>query len=295
MREIRGTTRLAGVVGNPLEHTLSPVMHNAAYQHMALDWVYVPLLVADEVGLRRLLAAVTSLPFVGFNVTMPYKQAVLELCDEVATAATMAGAVNAVHCVDGKLVGYNTDGRGLLESLEEETGLTVGGKDVVLLGSGGAAGAALVALVLAHAASVTIVSRNAASAQGLVERMAAYAQSTDVEVARPEEAREIVGGAALLINATPVGMRPADASPIPSGWIGPGQVVYDMVYGTLEPTALVRESQACGAVALDGLGMLVAQGALSVDMWRGSGQPRAPRDVMRRAAEAELVLRRAQG
>ena len=150
MRDIRGTTKLAGVVGNPLHHSLSPAMHNAAYEHLGLDWVYVPLLISDEVGLRRLLAAATSLPFVGFNVTMPYKQAVLELCDELATAASMAGAVNTVHCTEGKLVGYNTDGRGLLESLEEETGLLVEGKDVVLLGSGGAAGAALVALVLAQ-------------------------------------------------------------------------------------------------------------------------------------------------
>ncbi len=136
MREIKGTTKLAGVVGNPLHHSLSPAMHNAAYEHLGLDWVYVPLLISDEVGLRRLLAAVTSLPFVGFNVTMPYKQAVLELCDELATAASMAGAVNTVHCTEGKLVGYNTDGRGLLESLEEETGLLVEGKDVVLSGIG---------------------------------------------------------------------------------------------------------------------------------------------------------------
>ena len=217
MREIRGTTKLAGVVGNPLHQSLSPAMHNAAYEHLGLDWVYIPLLISDEVGLRRLLAAATSLPFVGFNVTMPYKQAVLELCDELATAASMAGAVNTVHCTEGKLVGYNTDGRGLLESLEEETGLLVEGKDVVLLGSGGAAGAALVALVLSHAARVTIVSRNLVTAEQLAERIDPHCHGTVVEIAEVETAGDTVSDAALVINATPLGMRPADAEPDPVG------------------------------------------------------------------------------
>jgi len=295
MAVIKGTTRLAGVIGNPLGHSLSPAMHNAAYEHLGLDWVYVPFQVADEVGLRRVLAAVQSLPVVGFNVTMPFKQAVLELCDEVATAASMAGAVNTVQCVDGRLVGYNTDGRGLLESLEEEAGLHVGGKDVVLLGSGGAAGAAFVAFILAHAASVTVVSRNRQTADGLVARMRPHLGDVVARVEGPDGARHAVSEAALVINATPVGMRPDDVSPLPDGWVGPGQVVYDMVYGTLQPTALVRESRAAGAVAIDGLGMLVCQGATAVDIWKGSGQVRAPRDVMRRAAETELALRRSQG
>ena len=106
MTAINGRTRLAGVIGWPLDHTLSPAMHNAVYEELHLDWVYVPLAVADEVGLRRLLAAVRELPFVGLNVTMPYKTAVLELCDEVATAASMAGAVNTIQVApDGRLIG----------------------------------------------------------------------------------------------------------------------------------------------------------------------------------------------
>jgi len=292
MNVIRGTTRLAGVIGNPLDHSLSPAMHNAAYAHLGLDWVYVPLQVTDEIGLRRLLAAITSLPFVGFNVTMPFKQAVLDLCDEVATAASMAGAVNTVQCRDGKLIGYNTDGRGLLEALSHEAELDVAGKDVVLIGSGGAAGAAFVALILAHAAGVTLVSRNRDSAEGLLRRMDGHRGDIPTAVVGIEDARQAVQDAALIVNATPAGMNPDDPSPLPTGWVGPGQVVYDMVYGTQEPTALVRESKAAGAVALDGLGMLVAQGALAVDMWRGGGRESAPLDVMRQAAEVELRLRR---
>ena len=109
---INGRTRLAGVVGWPLDHTLSPVMHNAAYEDMGLDAVYVPLPVRNEAELHRVVSAVRVLPFMGFNVTMPFKQAVFALCDEVAAQARLAGAVNTVHCSEGRLIGYNTDGRG---------------------------------------------------------------------------------------------------------------------------------------------------------------------------------------
>ena len=117
---IDGRTRPAGVVGWPVEHSLSPAMHNAAYESLGLNWVYLGFPAPDQNALLRLADAARSLPFVGFNVTMPHKQAMLELCDEVAMLAQMAGAVNTVHCVDGRLVGYNTDSRGLLESIEAE-------------------------------------------------------------------------------------------------------------------------------------------------------------------------------
>ena len=131
-RSISGTTRLAGVIGWPLDHTLSPIMHNAVYERLGLNWVYLPFEFSDEIGLRRFMALAPSLRCVGFNVTMPFKQAALELCDEVAMAANMAGAVNTVHVVDGRLVGYNTDGRGLLETLENEAGFAPAGKRVVI-------------------------------------------------------------------------------------------------------------------------------------------------------------------
>ena len=181
MTRINGTTMLAGVIGWPLDHSLSPAMHNAVYEALGLDWVYVPLAVADEVGLRRLVAAVRSLPVVGFNVTMPYKAAILDLCDEVATAAQMAGAVNTVHCTDGRLIGYNTDGRGMLETLRQDAGFDPAGKRVVILGSGGAAGGAFVALILARAARITLVSRDVSRGEALIERMGSRSSSIEVE------------------------------------------------------------------------------------------------------------------
>lgn len=291
MVTIKGTTQIAGVIGNPVSHSLSPAMHNAAYEAMGLDWVYVPLHVEDDMGLRRLLAAVPSMSAVGFNVTMPYKQAVLELCDHVAAAAQMAGAVNTIHCVDGQLMGYNTDGRGLLESLDSEMGFDAVGAEVVILGSGGAAGAAFVAFVLAKAAKVTVVSRNQDSARALVERMAPHLCQVEAAVAEPHALPAVVSSAALVVNTTPLGMDRADHSPLPAGLVGPGQLVYDMVYGRAEPTALVRESRAAGARACDGLGMLVAQGALAIDIWDANAQKSAPREVMREAARRELASR----
>jgi shikimate dehydrogenase len=290
MRSIDGSTRLVGVIGTPLQHSLSPAMHNAVYEHLGLDWVYVPLEVRDEVGLRRLVAAIRSLDFVGFNVTMPYKHAVLELCDEVATAARMAGAVNTVHCVDGRLVGYNTDGRGLLEALELEAGFAPADTEVVVLGTGGAAGAATVALILARAARVTIAGRDRQRAEQLVERVAAHAGGVELASVAMPDAEDAVANASLVINATPVGMQPGQGSPIPVEWLREGQVVYDMVYGSASATDLVVGARHRGAVALDGLGMLVCQGAVAVDIW-GGPEMHAPRDVMRAAAEAALAAR----
>lgn len=289
--QISGLTMLAGVIGTPLSHTLSPAMHNAAYEALQLDWVYLPFEVTDEVGLRRLVAATRSLRFVGFNITMPYKAAVLELCDEVAMAAKMAGAVNTVHCCDGRLIGYNTDGRGFLEALQLEAGFVPADKDVVIVGAGGAAAAAVVAVILAKARSVTVVNRDPDRAADLVERMMPHMGAVRASALPLADAEEAVRAADLIVNATPVGMRPEDGSPVSTDWIGEGQTVYDMVYGTQEPTKLVAAARASGATALDGLGMLVSQGATAVDIWNPSAQQKAPRDVMRRAAEAALAAR----
>ena len=291
MAGISGKTKIAGVVGWPLDHSLSPAMHTAVYADRDLDWVYVPFSISDEVGVCRLVAAIRSLPCVGFNVTMPYKALVLELCDEVATAARMAGAVNTVHCTsDGRLIGYNTDGRGMLEALADEAAFNPDGKRVVVLGAGGAAGGAVVALTLAKCASITVVNRNLGNAEELLSRMAYGAQSVATNVVVLEDAREAIASADLVVNATPVGMLPGDPSPLPPEWLHEGQVVLDMVYGTAAPTALVADAVAAGAVGLDGLGMLVAQGAIAIDIWNDS-HLLAPRDVMRRAALEQLAGR----
>jgi shikimate dehydrogenase len=279
------------VIGWPIEQSLSPAMHNAAYQAMGLNWAYVPLAVPDNNALFALADAVRRIPVVGFNVTMPYKRTMLELCDEVATLAQIAGAVNTVHCVDGRLIGYNTDGRGLLESLKNDAGFEPSGATVAIIGAGGAAGAAVAAFILAKAARLTIVNRDVARAEALLERVSDHLRGMAVDVfPLDESAGDAVRSADLVVNATPVGMGADDPSPVPSAWLRQGQVVLDMVYRP-EPTSLLRDAERVGARGLNGLGMLVAQGALAIDIWAGSerSDAQAPRDVMRAAAEAAMT------
>lgn len=287
---INGNTRLAGVIGWPIEHSLSPAMHNAAYKVLGLDWVYLPLPVRDSAEMPAVVAAIRSLPFVGFNVTMPYKQVMLDLCDEVAAQARLAGAVNTVQVVDGRLMGYNTDGRGLLESLRDDAGFVPEGRRAVVLGSGGAAGAIVAALVLGRVAHMTIVARDPARADELLARTAPYARDTElVVVAAGDAAAPLVEAADLVINSTPLGMRPGDPMPVRSEWLHAGQVVSDMIYNPPN-TPLLMAAAAAGATPLGGLGMLVAQGAISLEIWNGDSAISAPRDVMRAAAEAALAV-----
>lgn len=293
---ISGRTRLAGIIGWPVAHSLSPAMHNAAYAETGLDWAYVPLPVRDEGALMRVLSAVRVLPFVGFNVTMPYKSLMLDLCDEVAMLARMAGAVNTVHCVDGRLIGYNTDGRGLADSLAAEAGFSPEGASIAIVGAGGAAGAALVAFVLGKAATITVVNRTAERAEELVERVRPHARTTELRTAGLEDvaAADGVREASLVINATPVGMSPDDPPPVPQEWLDSSQVVADMIYRS-GPTSLIKAAQAAGARTVDGLGMLVAQGALSFEIWNEGTQTSAPRDVMRDAAAAAMAEAASRG
>lgn len=286
---IDGRTRLAGVVGWPLSHTLSPAMQNAAYREMGLNWVYVPLALPDETALVRFASAAKVLPFVGFNVTMPYKATMLNLCDEVAALAELAGSVNTVVCVDGRLIGYTTDGRGLLESLADEAGFEPEGSKIALIGAGGAAGAALVGLILAGAESVHVVNRTLDRASALVGRIAGRARDTEVAaVALDGQAQEVVNRADLVVNCTPLGMKPDDPLPIQASWLREGQIVADMVYRPAV-TELMRVAGQRGATVVGGMGMLVSQGAIALEIWESNTNKSAPRDVMRAAAEEQLA------
>jgi shikimate dehydrogenase len=288
-RVINGRTRLAGLVGWPLDHTLSPVMHNAAYEVLNLDWVYVPLAVKDGGCLTKVVGGLRALPFAGFNVTMPYKRLVMNLCDEVATQARLAGAVNTVHLSEGRLIGYNTDGRGLVESLAADAGFAPAGTRAVIVGAGGAAGAAVVALMMSKAAHVTVAARRVEEAEDLVDRICDHARETELEVSGlGPDLREAVESADLVVNATPLGMKADDPLPVPGEWLQRGQVVVDMLYRPAK-TALLAAAASRGALPVGGLGMLVAQGAISIEIWNGDSNSSAPRDVMHAAAEAELA------
>jgi shikimate dehydrogenase len=278
---IGGSTRLVGVMGWPVSHSRSPAMHNAAFATLGLDWAYVPLSVApEEVG--SAVAGLRALGFAGANVTVPHKQAVMPYLDQLTPAAQAAGAVNSIAvCEGGALLGDTTDGYGFLRDLEEHG---VGApRRAVVIGSGGAARSVVYALSEAGSA-VTVCARNEAKAAALC---AAVDQALPNRAGRlsvaafPSEMGEAVRNVDLLVNATSLGLHEGDAAPWDSTvHLRPGQVAYDLIYS--RETEFLKLAAEQGALAIDGLGMLVHQGARSFELWTGMA---APVEVMRAAVQ----------
>lgn len=253
-------------------------MHNAAFQALGIDWLYVAIGVEEEEG-PRAVRALAENGVVGMNVTMPHKISVLPAIDRLEGEAEAIGAVNTIKVIDGELIGFNTDGAGLIRFLKEDIGATIAGANVLLIGAGGSARAVLASLCGAGAESVILVARNMSSAGAL----APLAQSASFEVAPLPASAAIVQRADLIINATPLGQR-GEIVPISYDSIRPDAVVVDLVYRPAV-TPLVQAARDRGAIAHSGLGMLVRQAALSWEIWTGLV---APLPVMSAAAVAAL-------
>jgi len=280
-KRITGKTALVGLMGWPVEHSLSPAMHNAGFASLEIDWAYVPLPV-HPANVQQALKGVAALNFVGANVTVPHKQAVIRYLDELSEAAKTTGAVNTIHIKDGKFYGYNTDAIGFLNSLLE-VGCDPKGMRVAVLGAGGAARAVVFALARAGVDSVTVFNRTAERAAFLVDDLADVFPNSDLQFA-PLTHEALAGfnhHVDLIINTTSVGMSPhADTSPWPAEVAMPNQATFcDLVYNPLE-TRLLADAKTAGIPVIDGLGMLVHQGAYAFETW--TGHP-APIDVMRQA------------
>jgi shikimate dehydrogenase len=269
-----GSTRVAAVIGDPISHSLSPVIFNAAFEAARLDWVFVALRVAAG-DTRRAFDGVRATGIGGLSVTMPHKDAAGELVDELTPEARALGAVNCVVNRDGTLVGHNTDGDGLLSALAAE-GVGVGGERIVVLGAGGAARSVIAALGRAGA-EVIVVNRSADKAEA-----AAALGGSRCSVGSLDDVEK----ASRLINATSVGMG-GEGVPVPVDMLGPPQIVVDLVYHPVD-TPLLRSARARGARAIDGVGMLVHQGARAFELWTGV---EAPVEAMNGAARAALAAR----
>ncbi|WP_309493412.1 shikimate dehydrogenase [Candidatus Hecatella orcuttiae] len=277
--KVDSATRVYALIGSPVEHSLSPTIHNAAFESLGLNCVYLAFNVASD-GLPSALAGLRSLGVQGFNVTIPHKTAVIPLLDEVEPEARSIGAVNTVKIMGGKTVGYNTDGEGAISALRE-AGVEVKGLKVVLLGAGGAA-RALGFTLAKTSGELVVANRTEAKAVKLAEELSRH-HSVRVKGIRLNSERlgEELRDAELLVNTTSVGMHPhEDASPIPSRLLHSGLTVFDIVYNPLK-TRLLREADAAGAKTVNGLGMLVHQAARSFEIWTGK---KAPLDVMFNAA-----------
>jgi len=271
---------LTGIFGHPLTHSLSPDMHNAAFDALGLDGNY-RLLDVPPAGLAQAIDDLRTSGFSGANVTVPHKQAVIPLLDEVTEEARAIGAVNTLVKKGRWLIGDNTDWQGFLIPLREAAFDPAGGHCTVL-GAGGAARAVVFALGRAGAATVTVFNRTIARAEALARDLQPLFPSTELH-ARPMSAlAERNTGApppSLLVNTTSVGMSPdTDGCPWPGDFpLPPATVVYDLVYNPLQ-TQLLRRAEAAGCSTIDGVGMLVHQGAISFAMWTGRKAPVAVMD-----------------
>ena len=269
---ILGTTKVLGVIGHPVSHSLSPAMQNAAIRALGLDYVYVPFHVLPN-DLESAIRGIRALGIAGINVTIPHKERIIGYLDEISDSAKRIGSVNTVINDGGRLRGETTDGPGFVRSAEAAWGKIDGGR-VVVLGAGGSAKA--VAYALADAGcEVVIANRTVDRAIELAEGLCAdfgAGRSRAVGPRGEELARE-VSEAGMLVNTTSVGMHPdVDGIPLPPDLLHSGLRVYDLVYNPPE-TALVREALARGARAMTGISMLVYQGAISFEMWTGAPAP----------------------
>ncbi len=265
--EIKGTTKLLGVMGWPIAHTKSPAMQGAAIEAAGIDYTYVPLPVAPE-RVGEAVRGLRALGFRGCNVTIPHKLAVMEHLDELTSAAEGIGAVNTIIVEpDGRLIGHNTDADGAFEALEDATGMSALERDIVIIGAGGAARAAAWGAGSRRARRVTIVNRTVAKAEELVAYMKDQHPATHYRALASPSAQDLAE-TSMVLQMTSLGMKPGDALPLDPKLIPTGAVALEAVYAPRE-TAWLLECRAKGLHVVDGLAMLVAQGAKSFERWTG--------------------------
>ena len=275
---LSGRTMVLGIFGDPIAHSRSPEMQNAALAAAGIDAVYVPFhVVPGQLGCAA--AALRGLGIRGVNVTIPHKEAILAHLDMVDPEAQLIGAVNTVVNRQGRLVGYNTDGLGLLRSLEEDLQFSPAGKRILLLGAGGACRAALVALARGGAAWIGIANRHQERAAGLVKEFTPALAGTYLAhyPLLPEHLTAIVGNVDLLVNTSAVGLHGESFPPELFAALLPRACIYDMVYRD-GGTPLLKMARQKGMRCAGGLGMLAGQGEEAFFLWTGQ-QP--PTGVMR--------------
>lgn len=270
IKKLTGHTRIVGVIGDPVAHSRSPQMHNAAFAKAGLDYVYVPFHVRPD-DLAAAIAGFKAINVVGINITLPHKQAVIPFLTSISREAELIGAVNTLTFVDGNIHGDNTDAPGVLQALDEDgnTSGTPVGEKVVVLGAGGAARAVVVALALRGVAAITIANRTVEKAVSLATEMD---QKTGVSMQgmglTDERLPLSVRESKLLVNTATISMDVTHPLLISADWLQPNTIVYDIVY-TPPVTPLMQAATERGCQTLGGIGMLVHQGAIAFEKWTG--------------------------
>jgi len=270
---------VCGVIGDPIGHSLSPTIHNAAFSHLGLDFVFLAFHV-KAADLENAIRGMRGLGIHGLNVTMPHKTAVIGCLDEVDFTVRFLDSANTILNRDGKLSGFSTDGVGALKALSEN-GVDLPGKKVLLLGAGGAAKAIAFALVQ-EVGELAILNRSAEKAEELAETLGHMFNRKVVGAAlSPDAVKTKLRDSDVLVNATSAGMKPnLSQSVVAPEALRPDLAVMDIVYNPVE-TKLAKDAKAAGAKVVSGVEMLIYQGAASFEIW--TGKP-APIEVMRKAA-----------
>ncbi|MCL2359489.1 shikimate dehydrogenase [Candidatus Bathycorpusculum sp.] len=276
---ISGKTRVCGLIGDPVEHSLSPIMHNAAFEALRLDYVFL----AFKVKPACVAAAVESMRALnirGLNVTMPHKTTVMASLDRTDLSAQIISSVNTILNKENLLLGFNTDGVGAVKALKEN-GVELKGRKVLLLGAGGAARAIAYA-VAKEADELAVLNRTVKHAQAIAKLLE---KSINKKIASgallPSDIEQNIQDSDILINATSIGMKPRpDISPVPPKLLRSNLSVMDIVYNPLE-TRLIKDAKEAGAKIVNGVEMLIYQGVAAFEIWTGKS---APVDVMRKTA-----------
>ena len=287
---ITGNTRIIGVIGEPVSHSRSPQMHNAALAEAGLDYVYVPFHVTAE-AISNALTGFLAINVVGINVTLPHKQSVIPYLATISREAELIGAVNTLTFTDGQIHGENTDAPGFLRSLEEAGAVVPVGEDAVVLGAGGSARAIVVALALAGVRSIVIANRTVSKAVALAEELTekifgeknkgnnTTVSEIDIETSSGHQAEligmglqdsrlpDVVNGSVLLVNTSSSSMDPSIPLLINPDWLQQNATVCDIVYTPPMTSLLIAAEKKCRLVG--GIGMLVHQGAISFQRWTG--------------------------
>jgi len=279
--KIDAHTQLYGVIGYPVRHSFSPAMHHAAFHKAKLNAVYLALEVHPE-NLKDALAGIKALGISGLNVTVPHKEACIPFLDDVYPTAKLIGAVNTIHLKDGKLIGYNTDGRGFIRALKEILKVNPKGKRFFILGAGGASRAVGFNLAKEGAKVVTFYDIVRSKAENLVIDLRLNFPNCSIQLAStlPRHLKDFD----CLINATPVGMKKNDPLLIDPKVFHPKLAVCDLIYNPSR-TKLLKLAKAKRLKTMNGLGMLLYQGVIAWELWTGK---KAPVSVMKRALEKAI-------
>jgi shikimate dehydrogenase len=276
---VNGKTRVVCIIGDPVRHSLSPIMQNAAFAASLLNYVYVPFAVSPG-NLGQAVEGLKALGACGFNVTIPHKTAIIPFLDRLDESALAAGAVNTVQLLGTSLVGYNTDGDGLVDSLLSDLAFSPGAEQILVVGAGGAARGAIAALCRSGAKKILVCNRSLENAVAVMQDMNIRYPETVIDVVGQKQlCREHLRHTVLLLNTTSLGMNGERIEGVKLSHLPGDAKVYDMVY-SCSGTPLLMEASASGLPAVNGLGMLVAQGERAFEIWTGQ---KAPEGVMRQA------------